>query len=99
MQVRQMMTAHLVIFGRVQGVNYREAMRLESARLGVTGWVRNRTDGTVEAIVQGTQTQVDAMVAWARHGPPASQVDEVRVRPAGGDLARAYSDFRRLPTA
>ena len=94
-----MVTVHLRISGRVQGVNYREAMRREGERLGVTGWVRNRTDGTVEAVVQGALAAVDEMVAWARRGPPAARVDSVQLQPAGGELARAYPDFRRLPSA
>lgn len=90
---------HLRISGRVQGVNYREAMRLQAERCGVTGWVRNRRDGTVEAVVQGLPAQVDAMIAWARRGPPAASVDAVQARPADGELDRVYTDFRRLPSA
>ena len=94
-----MTTVQLQISGRVQGVNFREAMRREAGRLGVTGWVRNRVDGSVEAIVQGAPAQVDEMLAWARRGPPAARVDSVLVRPADGELARGYADFRRLPSA
>jgi len=94
-----MVTVHLRISGRVQGVNYREAMRLEGERLGVTGWVRNRADGTVEAVVQGAPALVDEMVAWARRGPTPARVDSVHVRPADGEFARAYLEFRRLPSA
>lgn len=94
-----MITLHLRISGRVQGVNYREAMRQESERLGVTGWVRNRTDGTVEAVVQGAAAQVDAMLTWARRGPSAARVDAVQAHPATGELERRYTDFRRLPSA
>lgn len=94
-----MLTFHLRISGRVQGVNYREALRFEAERLGVTGWVRNRTDGTVEAVVQGLADPIEAIIAWARRGPPAARVDSVQSRPADGVLARVYPDFRRLPTA
>ena len=94
-----MLTLHLRISGRVQGVNFREAMRQECQRLGVTGWVRNRTDGTVEAVVQGGAASADAIVAWARRGPPAARVDSVQVEPADAELARTYTDFRRLQSA
>ena len=94
-----MVTLQLRISGRVQGVNFREAMRREGERLGVTGWVRNRSDGTVEAVVQGAPEMVDAIVAWARRGPPGARVDNVQVRPAAGELARSYPDFQRLPSA
>ncbi len=92
------MTLHLRISGRVQGVGYREAMCFEAERLGVTGWVRNRRDGTVEAVVQGASVTVDAIVAWARLGPPAARVTSVETRAAEGDLDRPYPDFRRLPS-
>ena len=72
-----MKTQHLLIQGRVQGVWFRESMRQEAARLGVTGWVRNRADGSVEAVVQGPLEAVDALVNWARSGPPMAQVERV----------------------
>jgi acylphosphatase len=88
------MVRHLVIHGRVQGVGFRESMRWEAERLGVTGWVRNRSDGAVEAMVQGSPEAVQAMVAWARRGPPAAAVERVDVAPAEGQ----FSAFERLPT-
>ena len=80
-------TRHLTIKGRVQGVWYRESMRLEAERLGVTGWVRNRADGTVEAMVAGTPEQVAAIMLWARQGPPAAQVEHVVVAPGSGEFS------------
>jgi acylphosphatase len=88
-------TRHLHISGRVQGVWYREAMRLEAERLGVTGWVRNCRDGSVEAVVQGEESALAAIVAWARQGPPAARVDDVVVSPAEG----TFTSFERLPSA
>lgn len=88
-------TRHLVITGRVQGVYYRESMRLEAERLGVTGWVRNRSDGAVEARVQGDEASVEAIIAWAWEGPPAARVAGVEATPAEG----SFSGFERLPTA
>ena len=91
-------TMHLRIAGRVQGVGYRDAMRSEARAGGVAGWVRNRRDGTVEAVLQGAPGAVDAVVAWARRGPPAARVNGVDVRAAQGEFERPYSGFDFLPT-
>ena len=84
-----MKTHHLRIHGRVQGVWFRESMRLEAERLNVTGWVRNTPDGAVEAVIQGPAGAVDAMIEWARSGPPLARVDRVEVNEAQGQ----YSGF------
>src|SRR5262249_21518890 len=70
---------HLVVVGRVQGVAFRAYAVDEATRLGLSGWVRNRPDGTVEARAEGPSAGVDAFVAWCRHGPPAARVEDVRV--------------------
>lgn len=88
-------TRHLVISGRVQGVWYRESMRIEAERLGATGWVRNRRDGSVEAMVQGGEEAVAALIAWSRRGPPGAAVAGVEVTDGAGDFAA----FERLPSA
>ena len=62
-------TLRLVIHGRVQGVFFRDSMRREAIRLGIAGWVRNRSDGTVEATVQGEPDAVEAILRWAHRGP------------------------------
>jgi acylphosphatase len=69
----------LVVTGRVQGVFFRESCRAEAARLGVTGWVRNHKDGSVEAVFEGAPPAVDAAVAWCHRGPPLARVDHVDV--------------------
>lgn len=71
--------ARLLVTGRVQGVWYRGAMQDEAARLGVAGWVRNRADGGVEAEAEGARDAVEALLAWAREGPPAARVEDVTV--------------------
>ena len=82
-------THHLRIHGRVQGVWFRESMRLEAERLNVAGWVRNTPDGAVEAVIQGPPGAVEAMIEWARSGPPLARVDRVEVGEAQGQ----YSGF------
>jgi acylphosphatase len=86
---------HLIISGRVQGVGYRASMVDEARRLGVTGWVRNRRDGTVEAVVAGDVAAVEAVIAWARRGPPGGRVTEVAV----AETAGTFDGFDWLPTA
>jgi acylphosphatase len=87
-------TRHLVISGRVQGVGYRYYMQRKARDLGIAGWVRNRSDGKVEAVVHGSPEQVNAIVAWTRRGPPSAVVAEVRVTDASGDFAT----FETRPT-
>lgn len=79
-----MKTHRLRIHGRVQGVWFRESMRLEAERLQVAGWVRNTPDGKVEAVVQGSAEAVDALIAWAHKGPPLARVERVEVGEAEG---------------
>lgn len=73
-------TLLLRIHGRVQGVGYRWAMVGEARRLGVNGWVRNRQDGTVEALIHGPADAVARLVDWANHGPPMAMVERVDVQ-------------------
>ncbi|OJZ20232.1 MAG: acylphosphatase [Thiobacillus sp. 65-29] len=79
-----MKTQHLRIHGRVQGVWFRESMRIEAERLAVSGWVRNTPDGAVEAVVQGQVSAVDALIAWAHKGPPLARVERVEIAAADG---------------
>lgn len=72
-------TLHLLIHGRVQGVGYRAWTVARARALGLNGWVRNRRDGTVEAVIQGDETTLNQMLADCREGPPAARVSEIEV--------------------
>lgn len=89
-----MKAVHLLISGRVQGVGYRASMTREAGRLGLGGWVRNRLDGSVEAMASGPESAVDALIDWARAGPPAARVMRVDVEPASG----SFAGFEQRPT-
>jgi acylphosphatase len=84
-----------MISGRVQGVGFRYSMVEEAERLGVTGWVRNRRDGTVEAVVDGDPHAVEAILAWARRGPPSARVTGVQIT----ETAETFGRFETRPTA
>jgi len=92
-------TSHLRISGRVQGVGFRDTLLREALGNGLTGWVRNRRDGTVEAVLQGDAAAVDAVLGWAQRGPPAARVDRVEARPAQGEFDRRYASFEWLASA
>ena len=83
--------------GRVQGVGFRDTCVQQAHAFGVTGWVRNRLDGSVEALLQGTPAQLDAMCEWLGDGNPVALVDELELSVLPPPFARADS-FERLPT-
>lgn len=91
-----MRARRVVISGRVQGVGYRDWMLREAARLGVQGWVRNRRDGTVEALAAGEEAAVQALLSACRRGPPMAQVSDITEEFAEPP---AEPGFRQLPTA
>ena len=90
-----MITKHLIISGRVQGVGYRNYMAHKARQFQISGWVRNRSDGSVEAVIQGTPENVEALIVRARRGPAKASVTGITVSEASGD----FTDFVTLPTA
>jgi acylphosphatase len=91
---------HLVIRGRVQGVGYRDGMMRTAIGLGVQGWVRNRRDGSVEAVLRGDKQACEAVIRWAHRGPGAAQVEKVEQRPATKEeSAEIRATFRWRETA
>ena len=71
--------AHVIVRGKVQGVWFRVFTRDEAQVRGVSGWVRNRPDGSVEMVAQGDRPAVEALIAWCRQGPPRARVEQVAV--------------------
>jgi acylphosphatase len=90
-------TVRLRIFGRVQGVGYRAWTAQRAKKLGLTGWVRNLSDGTVECVVQGPKETIDMMVAACHAGPPLARVMQVDSRELTGD--ETFPAFQQRPTA
>jgi acylphosphatase len=87
-------TTHLRITGRVQGVGYRYHMVRTAEQAGITGWVRNRSDGSVEAVISGSAEALDTVITWARRGPPNAQVTDVEITEVSG----SFEAFTMLPT-
>jgi len=82
---------HLIINGRVQGVGFRAFLRQQARKYQISGWVKNRIDGSVEAVLEGEETGVEEMVNKARKGPRWARVDKVEV--FKGDYQGEFADF------
>lgn len=87
-------TKHLIITGRVQGVGFRNYVAHKARQFHCTGWVRNRPDGSVEAMIQGAPENVAAMIVRAHRGPPKSAIPSVTVSEGSGN----YTEFVTRPT-
>ena len=84
---------HVVIRGRVQGVGYRAWTEVTALERGLEGWVRNRRDGSVEAVFSGSEDDVAAMIAQCRRGPPGARVDAIDQRePTADEIALRRGD-------
>lgn len=88
--------AHLFVRGWVQGVGFRWSTEMTARRCNLTGWVRNRRDGRVEAVFEGEPTRVEQAVEWCRGGPPGARVDELDVT---WETPVGETEFRIEPTA
>jgi acylphosphatase len=80
----------VVVHGLVQGVNFRHGTRREAAAHGVAGWVRNRVDGTVEAVFEGERGAVSALVAFCRRGPRSARVENVELHEEEHERLRGF---------
>ncbi|RYE81969.1 MAG: acylphosphatase [Hyphomicrobiales bacterium] len=87
-------SAHLNIRGRVQGVGYRDWAVRKARELSLDGWVRNRLDGSVEAVIAGNETLVAAMIAACHSGPPSAHVDTIDVSDWNEPVSRGF-EFQR----
>ena len=83
--------ATLRIQGKVQGVFFRESARTEAMRLGLTGWVRNRSDGAVEAVVEGAPAVLEEFIRWCHRGPTQAKVSSVEH--TDGEATGEFSQF------
>lgn len=83
---------HLIVQGRVQGVGFRYHTRTQATQLGLTGFVKNRSDGTVEIVAEGPSAAVTQLLEWAKQGPPAAEVKQVDI--TYGSPNGEFSDFR-----
>ena len=93
------LTRRLTIFGRVQGVGFRWALHAQASALGLDGWVRNRRDGSVEALLSGPSEAVEALNAWAWQGPASAHVDRVLAQDEpDSSPADAPRGFTQRPT-
>lgn len=86
---------HLMILGRVQGVFYRNWTVEAASKLGLAGWVRNRMDGSVEALVEGPEESVEQFISLARNGPPAARVARIDARDAAPE---GLTSFQKRPS-
>jgi acylphosphatase len=96
-----MKIAHVIVRGRVQGVGYRAFVEHEALKLGLEGWVRNRRDGSVEAVFAGAPEKVDAVIEACWRGPLGARVDALDQRDGAADdlaLRRGGELFSMLPT-
>lgn len=94
-KLHELETNRVRVTGKVQGVGFRFSTVRRAHELGVTGWVRNEEDGSVEAVLQGSADQIDQMLSWLQYGPPSARVDNVDVEPLYTE-ERRYDSFQQI---
>ena len=82
---------HVKISGKVQGVWFRASTKQQAEQIGITGWVRNTSDGKVEAVFQGTKDQIDEMIRWCHQGPTLSHVEHIEI--TDNENAKTFDTF------
>ncbi len=83
---------HVLISGKVQGVFFRANTKQKAEQLGVTGWVKNTSDGKVEAIFEGDEEDVNEIITWCHQGPSLARVDDVDIKEK--EVKNEYNDFK-----
>ena len=89
-----MPTVYLLIKGKVQGVFYRASAKEEADQLQLTGWVKNTSEGHVEAVASGHQAAIDQFIAWCKRGPKKANVTEVHIEPLPEETFDQFSVIR-----
>jgi len=87
---------HIFIYGDVQGVFFRANTASTAKKLGISGWVRNRNDGSVEVVAEGNKENLEKLLEYCRHGPEAARVDGVKFE--WEEYKREFSDFAAVPS-
>ena len=86
---------HVIISGRVQGVWFRASTKSKAEQFGITGWVRNTSDGNVEAVFEGDEKIIEEILEWCNHGPPLAKVDNVEIKkqPSSNDFDQFFIKY------
>ena len=90
--IRSQARIRLIVKGRVQGVYFRASTVQRARHFGLTGWVMNRYDGSVEMVAEGRSDRIEELIVWCRQGPPGARVDEVDLQRQ--DFRGEFSEFR-----
>ncbi len=87
-----MKTLHVIVYGQVQGVNFRRFVKEKALQLHLTGWIKNNTDGTVEAVFEGEKVQLQEILVFCKRGIPRANVEKVKGE--WGDILTGFKEFK-----